>query len=77
MVAASVRRRVTDFVINGESGRHLDPSRADLDRIDDAELAQVSDMVLRARTSSRRGLRARSEAEVGQQVSRRLVAELG
>ena len=42
--------RIADFVIGDEMAlADLDRSRADLDRIDDAELAQVADMVVGGR----------------------------
>ena len=56
----------------------LDRRRADLDGIDDAELAQVANVVVGDTDGGTRGaLRAWSEAELMEQVSRRLVAELG
>src|SRR5260370_27903488 len=56
----------------------FDRRRKHLDGIDLAELAQVADMVPGdAKVEPGSALRARPEAQAGEQVGRRLVAELG
>ena len=72
-------RRVADFVIGEQvTIADLDRRRVDLDRVDHTELLEVADMVVRGgHAQSRCPLRAWSEPELGKQMRRRLVAELG
>src|SRR4029079_789693 len=70
---------IADLVIDAERAlADLDRGRADLDGVDDPELAKVADVVfLHAYREASRGLRARPQGQNVHQVSRRLVAELG